>query len=137
MDKKYKSFIDCEGSILKIRVIYEQCTTKEEEEFLRRSYQSKLYGKTGRKVPLEEIEVHPTAGEVSEITAFFSVRLGEPLYVGLPKIHQRAPYVLPLLIKDLETYRKENPREPEVQLVQRTITGLRKVIESCDTPIDV
>ena len=137
MSKKYESLIECEGSRLKIKVIYEQCTSKEEEEFLRDSYQFRFSQKAGRHVPPEEIEVSPTAGELSEVTAFFDVKLGEPLYIGLPKLHRRAPYVLPSLINDLERYGEKNHREPEAQLVQRAITGLRKIIESGDTSTDI
>lgn len=60
----------------------------------------------------------------------FLVTLNEPLYSGLKEMHKKAPYVLPLLIKDLEKYKqKSNLEQKEFKLVQSAIEGLEKIVK--------
>ena len=47
------------------------------------------------------------------------------------EVYEAAPYVLPLLIKDLKDKQsKIDFKEPEVQIIQRAINDLTRILES-------
>ena len=129
MGNKYKSSIKFENEVLDIELNYEQCTTKEEEESLKRSYQTIFSRRAKKEVPIDEIKVNPVEGEITEVITYFRVKLCEPLYIGLLDIHQRVQYVLPNLVEDLKNYSKQkNIKGTNKKLIQYAINGLEEIL---------
>ena len=66
-DKKYESKIEfLENNILEIEVTYEVPITRKDVESLLRYFQYRFSQKTGKQVPIEEIEVSPKEGELRQ-----------------------------------------------------------------------
>jgi len=125
---KYNSKISFETSALVIAVAYERSVTKQDEAHIKATYQRLFSAKAGRNIPKEEIKVSPATNETMELTTHFSVRLGKPLYVGLPLLHQKAPYVLPRLIQNLKKYPTKSLQEPQIRLIRYAIAGLEEIV---------
>jgi len=135
MKEKYSSSIkfdgpgDARGHFLDIKITFGHRVTQEEYDSNMDFYQMRFSQKTGKQVPREEISVTPKVGELIESELHFEARLGRPLYDGIKDVHQKAPYVLPKLIEDLNNQKKEL-REVDRRLVLHVVNGLIDIVES-------
>ena len=130
-DKKYESKIEfLENNILEIEVTYEVPITRKDVESLLRYFQYRFSQKTGKQVPIEEIEVSPKEGELRQETTSFRVNnLTDSLYLGLKYLHIQAPYVLPNLIDDLRKYTEESDIGPDkADIIITTIQKLEEIV---------
>jgi len=119
-----------EKDLLRVELNYEIVTTREEAEMLKDIFQIRLSRKVGRPIPRDEIQITPDEGQVRRENIQFIVRKNESFYVGLNYLHQKAPYVLPRLVEELQHYLESmdvvNHRR---ELLDFTISGLNGIIE--------
>jgi len=126
--KKYTSKIEFnkQYNSLDIEVKYERAYSKEEEEQIRDYFHWRAKQR-GDIVARGDIQVHPQSGDITEEIISFRACIGREIYLGLKRVQKNAPYVFPLLIKDLNKYQESNPDKTE--LVKHTIRGLEKIIK--------
>ena len=126
--KKYTSKIEFnkQYNSLDIEVKYERVYSKEEEEQIRDYFHWRAKQR-GDIVARGDIQVHPQSGDITEEIISFRACIGREIYLGLKRVQKNAPYVFPLLIKDLNKYQESNPDKTE--LVKHTIRGLEKIIK--------
>src|SRR3989344_4496787 len=124
--QKYASKIEFNevNNSLDIEIKYEKTYSEKEEEQMRDYFYWKA-NQRGNKVARNDIQVHPRSGDiVEEITAFQS-QIGKEIYAGLIRVQEVAPYVFPLLIKDLDKYWRDNA--DKIEFVKHTISKLEKI----------
>ncbi len=127
--RKYNSNIKFRKGCLDITASYECPVTRKEVEEALDYYQWRLSEKAGRQIPRKEITVNLREGELQELITGFRVKLGKPLYIGLSNVHQKAPYVLPRLIEDLQKYEKKHKlRKEKSKLIHHAIDGLKEIV---------
>lgn len=130
MSKHYKSDIRIEDDVLFIAVEYEYTVTKEQEEGLRDYFQWRFSRKAGRPVLRSEIHVKPREGDTARAETSFVVESGKSLYPGLAELYHTAPYAFPLLIGELERYRRHpDLTEYEEELISYAIGSLHATAE--------
>lgn len=129
-NRRYRSEIELIGSCLDIRLDYESPTTKEEVEAILDYFEHRFSLRIGEEISRGEITTNIKEGDLNERITRFRVKLGESLYIGLEKIHQEVPYVLPNLMDDLERYIGDHDlQDAETRLIHQTVRDLRRIIE--------
>lgn len=141
MGGKYKSSIefnsrdDMLGHSLNVELKFERPVTQKDYESMLDYYQWKFSKNAGRQIPRDEITVEPGLGELTECDLYFTAKLGSPLYGGLKDVHQRALYVLPRFIEELDNYQRVNHlRHMDLKLLHHVINGLMEIVGPKDKP---
>lgn len=98
---KYKSEIKFGDYGIDVDITYQTLLTEENAQALKEHYARRFSKKHNKNVEPREIKLNQEAGDLVEETIFARFKIDEPIYVGFHFLKEKAPYVIPSLIKDL------------------------------------
>lgn len=121
--------LEFRGDEMSVSYKYARVQTPGEEAELKRYYQWRFSKGVSQKIPIEEINVKPKAGERFTAQIHFRVRLRESLYIGLWQVHQENNKALTRLIDRLKEYRTWiQVNEAQVELINWAIENLDEIV---------